>query len=133
MDWTYMDLMSNPTAGYTGRSLHKDLLNAWSTSNAGSNIPRLQYDDIYSAYTSDRFLTNASWLTLQNVSLGYTVPKKWLSRLGLSSIRLYVSGENLTYWSKRKGFDPRISYAGSVSNVNYAPARTVTAGLTIQY
>ncbi len=134
MDWNYMDLMSNPTAGSTGKALHKDLLNAWSTSNPGSNIPRLQYDDIYSAYTSDRFLTDASWLALQNVSLGYTFPKKWISHIGLSSIRLYVSGENLTYWSKRKGFDPRISYAGSVSSsICYAPARTVTAGLTVQF
>ena len=134
MDWGYESLMTNPTAGSTGVALHKDLLNAWTETNPNSNIPRFQYDDTYSAYTSDRFLTNASWLSLQNVTLGYTLPRNWVKSLGLSSLRVYVSGENLTYWSHRKGFDPRISYSGSVSSdVNYAPARTITAGLSVQF
>ena len=134
MDWSYQSLMAVPESGFTGQAIHKDLLNAWSSSNTGSDIPRLQYGDTYSATTSDRFLTDASWLSLQNVSLGYTFPKHLVQNIKLSNVRLYVSGENLTYWSKRKGFDPRISYAGSVSSdVAYAPARTVTAGITIQF
>lgn len=134
MDWGYMDLMSCPTSGYTGQALHKDLLNAWSETNKSSNIPRLQYGDTYSAYTSDRFLTDASWLSLQNISLGYTFPKQWIRTAGLTNVRLYVSGENLYYWSKRKGFDPRISTSGSVeSNAVYAPARSITAGITVQF
>ena len=134
MDWGYQTLMACPTSGSTGMALHKDILKAWSSENTTSNIPRLQYGDTYSAATSDRFLTDASWLALQNISLGYTFPKQLVSRLKLSSLRLYVSGENLTYWSKRKGFDPRISYSGSVSSdVNYAPARTITAGLSVQF
>ncbi len=134
MDWGYQSLMAVPTAGSTGQALHKDILNAWSATNTSSDIPRLQFDDTYSATTSDRFLTDASWLTLQNVSLGYTFSKELISHIGLEKVRLYVSGENLTYWSKRKGFDPRISYTGSISSdVSYAPARTVTAGLTVQF
>ena len=134
MDWGYLSLMTNPTAGATGAALHKDLLKAWTEENPNSNIPRFQYGDTYSAYTSDRFLTNASWLSLQNVTLGYTLPRTWVKAIGLSSLRAYVSGENLTYWSHRKGFDPRISYSGSVSSeVNYAPARTVTVGLSVQF
>ena len=134
MDWGYQSLMSNPTAGATGMAFHKDLLKAWTETNTQTNVPRLQYGDEYSAATSDRFLTDASWLSLQNISLGYTFPKKWISPLGLSNVRLYVSGENLAYWSKRKGFDPRVTYDGSESsNVNYAPARTFTAGLSVQF
>ena len=56
MDYGYMQLMTVPTAGLTGMALHQDLLNAWSETNKESNIPRLQYGDNYSAYTSDRFL-----------------------------------------------------------------------------
>lgn len=134
MDWGYQSLMSSPTAGLTGQAFHKDLLNAWTESNPNSNIPRLQYGDDYSAATSDRFLTDASWLALQNISLGYTFPKAWIKTVGLSSARVYLSGENLTYWSKRKGFDPRVTYDGSQSsNVNYAPARTFTVGLSVQF
>ena len=134
MDWGYKSLMASPTSGYTGMAIHKDVLKAWSESNPTSNVPRFQYGDEYTNATSDRFLTNASWLALQNVSLGYTLPKTWVKNLGLSNVRIYVSGENLTYWSHRKGFDPRISYSGSVSSdVNYAPSRTITAGLSVQF
>lgn len=134
MDWGYQSLMMAPKAGFTGKALHKDVLKAWTVENPSSNIPRFQYGDEYTASTSERFLTNASWLALQNITLGYTFPRKWVKAIGLSSLRLYVSGEDLTYWSHRKGFDPRISYAGSVSSdVNYAPARTVTAGLSVQF
>ena len=133
MDYGYMQLMTVPTAGLTGMALHKDLLNAWSSTNTDSNIPRLQYGDNYSAYTSDRFLTNGSWLSLQNITLGYTFPKRWLQSLGITGLRLSVSGENLTYWSKRKGLDPRINSYGGASNTKYAPSRTIMGGLSVQF
>ncbi|MGN0282030.1 MAG: SusC/RagA family TonB-linked outer membrane protein [Prevotella sp.] len=133
MDYGYMQLMTVPTAGLTGMALHQDLLNAWSETNKDSNIPRLQYGDNYSAYTSDRFLTNGSWLSLQNITLGYTFPKKWLQSLGVTGLRLSVSGENLTYWSKRKGLDPRINSYGGASNTKYAPARTIMGALSVQF
>lgn len=137
IDYGYITLMSNPSNGYTGFSFHKDLLNAWSETNTGSDIPRFQYAvkdvDTGSTVLSDRFLTDASTLTLQTINLGYTLPKSWVSKLGLSNLRLYVSGDNLCYWSKRKGFDPRGSFWGSTSTSTYSPMRTFTGGLTVQF
>ncbi len=49
-----------------GHIFHADMLNAWSEDNKGSNIPRIQFNDTYTASQSDRFLTNASYLTLQD-------------------------------------------------------------------
>ena len=133
MDWSYASLMSPPTPGSTGVAIHRDVLNSWSAENTGSNIPRWQYNDIYSTSTSDRFLTDGSWLSLQNISLGYTLPKKWLAPLHVSSLRVYASGENLALWSKRRGLDPRTSTSGSMSAALYAPAKTITGGITIQF
>ena len=133
MDWTYLQLMQNPQSGLTGMALHRDILNAWTPDNTGSDIPRLNYNDQYANYTSDRFLTNGSWLSLQNVSLSYSLPRKWANAAGLNSVRLGVSGENLTYWSKRKGLDPRINSYGGASNTKYAPARTIMGGLSVQF
>ena len=133
MDYGYQQLMTVPTAGLTGMALHKDLLNAWSETNTGSNIPRLQYGDNYAAYTSDRFLTDGSWLSLQNISLGYSLPKKWITPLGITNLRLNVSGENLTYWSKRKGLDPRINSYGGATNTKYAPSRTIMGGISVSF
>ncbi len=137
IDYGYASLMSNPSNGNTGFALHKDLLDAWSETNTESDIPRFQYAvkdvDTSSSIISDRFLTDASTLSLQTVNLGYTLPKKVVSRLGISNLRVYVSGDNLYYWSKRRGFDPRGSFWGSTSTTSYSPVRTFTGGLNIQF
>ena len=133
MDWTYMQLMQNPQSGLTGMAMHLDLLNAWSADNTTSNVPRLCYNDQYANYTSDRFLTDGSWLALQNITLGYNLPKKWMNSLGINGIHIAVSGENLTYWSKRKGLDPRLNASGSISATKYAPARTITGSISVKF
>ena len=114
-----------------GQAMHVDQLAAWSTENPNSNIPRIQYKDDATASSSDRFLTNASYLTLSNITLGYTLPKKWTNAIGAEKIRFYVVGDNLYTWSKRKGLDPRQSISGSTSQAYYRPIRTISGGVTI--
>lgn len=134
LDCGYQSLMDCPTAGLTGEAIHEDMLKAWSSTNTSSSIPRYQYGDTYAAYTSDRFLIDGSWLSLQNITLGYNLPKKWLAPLHITGVRLSVSGENLTYWSKRKGLDPRSNNYGMVSSdTKYAPARTIIGGINVQF
>ena len=137
IDYGYASLMSNPSNGNTGFAFHKDLLKAWSETNTESNIPRFQYAvkdvDTSSSIISDRFLTDASTLSLQTINLGYTLPKSVVSKMGISNLRVYVSGDNLYYWSKRQGFDPRGSFWGSTSTTSYSPVRTFTGGVTIQF
>ena len=137
LDYGYRELMGNPSSGATGFSFHKDVLKAWSETNTSSDIPRFQYAvkdaDTGANDISDRFLTNASTLTLQNINIGYTLPKRLVAKLGLTNVRVYASGENLYYWSKRKGFDPRGSFWGSSSETSYAQVRTFTGGLTVQF
>ena len=137
LDYGYRSLMANPSSGVTGFSFHKDVLKAWSETNTNSDIPRFQYavkdNDVSANDVSDRFLTNASTLTLQNINIGYTLPKRIVAKLGLTNVRIYASGENLYYWSKRKGFDPRSSFWGTSSETSYAQVRTFTGGLTIQF
>ena len=133
-DYGYASHMSNPYGDGSGFAIHKDLLNAWSVDNQTSNIPRWQYGDIYSAGQSDRFLTNASYLTLQNINVGYTLPRKLVKNLGLQSVRIYAAGDNLYYWSKRKGFDPRGSFRGTAdSNYSYSTCRTISGGIKITF
>lgn len=136
-DYGYAALMRNPNVQNTGNSFHKDLLKAWSETNTDSDVPRFQFaiqdvDDSASSM-SDRFITDASTLTLQNINLGYTLPEKLVKKIGMSKIRVYAAGENLYYWSKRKGFDPRGSFWGTTSTSTYAPVRMITGGITLQF
>ena len=132
-DSTYAQFMSSPTSNNGGYNFHKDLLNSWSATNTGSSIPRFQYNDLYGSSMSTRFLTSSNYLSIDNVNFGYTLPSSWVRKLDLSSVRLYVSCENLCYFSARKGFDPRQTYSDTSNATNYSPMRTVSAGLTVQF
>ena len=128
-DSTYQSEMS-----YTkGQAFHTDLLNAWTPTNTKTNVPRLQYNDKYAASSSDRWLTSASYLSLQNINLSYTLPKSLISHIGLQNLKVYVTGDNLWLWSKRQGLDPRQSIAGSSTAAYYSPIRTISGGVSVTF
>ena len=132
-DSTYATFMYSPTSSQTGYNYHKDLLNAWTPQNQSLEVPRFQYADSHSNASSTRFLTSASYLNLQNINVGYTLPAKFTRKFLVSSLRLYVSAENLWYWSARKGFDPRQSFSSSTTASNYSPMRTISGGITVKF
>ena len=125
--------MTPPNSSTAGRNFHKDVYSAWTPTNTGSDIPRFQFDDLYTAASSTRFLTDASYLNIQNINLGYTFPAKWTKAALINSLRLYVSAENVFYWSKRKGFDPRQTYSDMTNATRYSPIRTISGGITLTF
>lgn len=125
--------MGNPTASSVGHRWHEDVKNAWSSNNTQSNIPRWYFNDLNTNALSDRFLVDASYINLQNIQIGYTIPKKVTSHLGVDNLRLYFVCDNIYYWSKRKGFDPRNSTTGIGSTANISPLRTFTGGVSLQF
>ena len=132
-DSGYADAMYSPANKNTGMNWHKDILKAWSAEHPDYNIPRLQYEDQNQNASSDRFLTDASYLNLQNMDFGYTLPQKAVEKLRLSKLRIYLACENVWYCSRRRGFDPRHSYSGSTSQATYSPVRTISGGINIQF
>lgn len=116
-----------------GYAFHVDMEDAWSPTNKSSSIPRIQYNDEFSTAYSDRFLIDASSLTLQNITLGYTFPSRWVTSLGLERLRIYAVADNVWVWSKRQGMDPRQSFDGTGNNVSYSPIRTISGGLSITF
>ena len=132
-DGDYASSMASPSAQSVGRAIHKDMYNAWTPENNTSNYPRFVYGDEYTAASSNRFLMSASYLSLQNVNFGYTFPSKWMSKIGVSRLRLYVAAENIWYWSARKGLDPRQSFTGGASSAYYSPIRTISGGVNLTF
>lgn len=128
-DSEYASLM-RLDAGY---GFHTDLLNAWSSENANSNIPRLNVSDSYTASTSSRFLTSANYLSLSNITFGYTLPKSVLNKLNISKIRIYAVADNVYTWTKRKGLDPRQSPTGGSSGINYSSIRSISGGVSVTF
>ncbi|MDD4759723.1 MAG: TonB-dependent receptor [Bacteroidaceae bacterium] len=144
-DGQYQALMNDGLSA--GSAMHKDLLKAWSPENPTSNIPRLSTaapDDPGSGSQTpiDRFLTSSNYLSLNNITLGYTLPKFIVRQIKLDNIRVYLAAENLFLLTKRKGLDPRYGIfelqnsmtAGTgLASGSYASMRSVTAGVSISF
>jgi len=132
-DSSYASLMASPYSSLKGGNIHADILNAWTPENPTSDTPRFFYGDQTSTQTSDRFITDASYLSLENINFGYTLPTKLVRKAYLQKVRVYLACENIWVWSKRQGLDPRQSFTGGSNNTYYAPIRTISGGLTVEF
>ena len=132
-DGTYATFMSSPSSNYAGYQFHKDLLDAWTATNPTSDIPRFMFGDQYNGSYSTRFLTNASYLNIENINFGYTLPTKWTKKAMIEKLRIYLSCENVGYFSARKGFDPRQSYSATTNATRYSPMRSFSLGATFTF
>ena len=132
-DSGYASMMGSPMTTSVGFALHRDLWDAWTPENTSSNIPRFYYSDEYTNATSSRFLTDASYLNIQNITVGYTLPQRITRKFLVQSLRVYVVCDNVWYWSQRKGLDPRQSFSGATNPYYYAPVRTISGGVSITF
>ena len=137
-DGTYQSMML--TQASAGNAIHKDLLNAWTPENTNTDVPRLDGDYSVAQSAVDRFFVSSNYLSLNNVTLGYTFPKRWTEKLDIAGLRIYVSGDNLAVLTARKGVDPRFSLglgsftSGSGLNSGaYSTMRNVTAGISLTF
>lgn len=128
-DGTYAVLMS---PGNFGQTWSTDMLDRWTPSNPNASLPRLETGNVNIGRASTRFLTNASYLNIKNAVFGYNIPKSTVTSLGISALRVYVSGDNLGLFSKRQGMDPQ-SVFGGTSGYTYVPVRTVSFGLNVTF
>ena len=139
LDKDYADLMNGLSGEFGGSAVHKDALTkSWSPTNRHAKYPRLQAGTALSTNSSadvDTYYVSASFLSLNNINFGYTVPKEFLYRYAkgqVQNLRLYVSADNVHYWSARKGLDPRQSVS-TTKQVQYSPVRTISGGLTLTF
>ena len=88
---------------------------------------------------SDRFVEDASYLRLKNLSLGYNIPGNVMSKIGMTKGRIYVSGQNLLTFTNYSGFDPEISTFGETNTapgtdfLTFPQARTMIVGLNLGF
>jgi TonB-linked SusC/RagA family outer membrane protein len=130
-DSAYASLMSNNYPGVN--NFHIDIRNRWMKSGDTSDIPR--QDSRYQVQqnsTSTRFLTKSDFIALNNIRLGYNVPKTFVNKYGIQQADLYVTGDNLWLASKRQGFNPATSITGGSSIYRYNPLSTIVFGLNVK-
>ena len=82
--------------------------------------------------SSDRFLVDASYFSIKNITIGYTIPEKAANYIGMKSVRVYCSMDNLALFTHLKGMNPTYTLTGSTGFV-YTPSRSFVAGLDIKF
>lgn len=127
-DWVYSNSMNTGVSKYG--NFHKDVANSWTPNNTQASIPVMA--GYYSGAYSDFYVTSASWLSLKSVMLNYSIPLNWLGKSGYQALNIYAAGENLLFFSARKGFNPNANFIGDISN-NYIPMRTVMLGVRVDF
>lgn len=121
-----------PIQGY---NMLNDVLDAWSETNTGSDIPKISLSDENNNFgtTSDWYLEDASYIRLKNVTLGYNLPEDLVSKLHLSSARIYLSADNLLTITDYSGFDPEVISDQGIDMGKYPLPKTFIVGLSVKF
>ena len=117
---------------------HIDYFRPENTSSAlGANLNAYYPRALFSAKNHQpqtRYLQNAAYMRLKNLQIGYTLPKQWISKIGLQNVRFYVSGENLlTITSLTNTMDPETAGIGMQGGTVYPLSRTYSFGLSVNF
>lgn len=105
----------------------------WNYDNRGAMLPRLVTGTRGKHQEASTYwLDDMSYVRLKNLQIGYSLPQRWLKTVGISSVRFYVSGENLLTFTKYRGLDPEKALTGTGSeNDAYPMIRTISFGINI--
>lgn len=115
-----------------------ELVNTDYSANTGANMPWAVIKDRNNnaKLFSDRFIEDGSYLRLKDLTLGYNLPETYLSKLKLSSARIYFTGLNLLTFTQYSGFDPEIGGDNDergIDNGYYPQAKAYLLGLQIAF
>lgn len=125
------------TANFAVLNYETNRLNAWTTAGSSNIEPILNSGRGNNYQFSSYFLEPGDYLRLRNLQVGYTLPQKTLSKIGVQKLRLYVSGQNIKTWSKVTGYSAEGSLdnvlASGADNGNYPVPAIYTFGLNLNF
>jgi len=118
-------------------------LDTWTASNTDAKLPRVVNGDPngnYSKFT-DIYLESGNFFKFRTIQLGYSLPKRMISRLGMQRLRFYIMGENLITLTKYSGYDPEIGVSPDsgggaqfgIDRGSYVQPRSFIFGLNVGF
>lgn len=140
-------LFRGSTMSTTGIPVSKDVVgNTWTVDRTNARFPMQWFNSAGGTYYldgvylpnshcyTDMALFSASYFRLKNITLGYTVPKKLLRKVGINKLRAFVSADNLLIFSAQKGVDPSMSAIGGkeLDTYVYPQMQTITLGINLE-
>lgn len=129
LDGVYNSLLYN---SYVGNAAHVDRKKSWRQPGDIVSIPRIDIGGAFSlARTADE-LIDASYFAIKNITLGYSLPSKWMRQIGSQGIRVTLTADNLYVFTALKGMDPQYNFSGG-TGFSYTPSRTISLGLDFKF
>ena len=126
-DSLYAGSMNNM---YYNNTWNVHALRRWQKPGDITDVPRIEIAGSYA--TNDRFLVDASYFAIKNITLGYTLPKAWMQKARLGSVRVFASVDNLALFTHLQGMDPQYNFSGS-TNYAYTPNKTWSLGFEVNF
>jgi TonB-linked SusC/RagA family outer membrane protein len=131
-------------AGTANAQLYQNALqgtqNYWTPDNTGTDVPRpVGSSSNPNLQISTRYIEDGSYMRIQNLTLGYSLPSDMLSKVKITRIRLYGSVQNLATFTKYKGYDPEIGSFNQnvlltgIDNGRYPSPRTISVGINVEF
>ncbi|MBP1677029.1 MAG: TonB-dependent receptor plug [Bacteroidetes bacterium] len=115
---------------YTGDTWSKNVLRRWQKPGDITDVPRVEFGGKYTV--NDRYLIDASYLSIRNITLGYSVSSKLLNKAKIENLRVFMSGDNLYLFSHLDGMDPQYNFSGG-TDYDYSPSRVISLGLNLRF
>ncbi len=127
LDLNYYELMGMRNSG---TNWHKDMDRRWKQPGDITNVPRLLLGNVDAV--TDRYLIDASYFSIKNIALGYTLSKTLLGKVGIKSLHVFAVGDNLATFTHLKGMDPQNNLTGG-QDYTYVPVRVLSLGVDINF
>lgn len=126
-DGLYAGSMNNM---YYNNNWNTHALRRWQKPGDVTDVPRILVGGANT--TTDRFLIDASYFAIKNITLGYTLPRSVVNKAKLNGVRVFGSVDNLALFSHLPGMDPQYNFSGGTT-WSYTPNKTFSLGVEINF
>ena len=123
-------------ADYTLNKLTYFTDNRWKADNVNGTMPKAGANDMDKFFISSASVLDGSYFKIKQIQLGYTFPKKWMSKIKVQNLRIYASLDDFFVFTKYPGLDPEVTGVGSslgVDKGSYPNSKKIVAGLNITF
>lgn len=124
---TYASTMNTT---YYGDVWNRNILNRWQKPGDVTDVPMVEIGGTYT--TTDRFLIDASYFAIKNITLGYSLPEKYTKKINAQNIRVFMTLDNFLMFNHLDGMDPQYNLSGG-TDYTYAPIKTMSFGVELNF
>ncbi len=119
-----------------GTSVTKEwVTDSWTPQNTNAKLPIIttfEGSQTENFRSSNFWLRNAAYLRMKNIQLSFSLPEKWVGKIGMKRALLFANGQNLLTFTPLKGFDPEKNLSGSTF-YEFPTVKTITAGINVTF